>query len=259
MSAPATPIATGRRQDLVSKVGRRLAVWFPTKMVAPRDPTPIVSFTFDDIPDSAIVNGAAALERHGVRGTFYIADGLCGTRSADWTCATLEEVAGLMARGHEIAAHTCNHPDMQDLDARTVQSELDRNAAALQGLRPGSLVGRNFAYPYGSTGLSQKRIVERRYRSARGTQQGLNRGRMDLGLLKAMRLYDHLLDAAAIDRLFAETVATRGWLIFYTHDVAERPSEHGCTPGLMETALAAAARHACPVMTVDAALDRLLG
>ncbi|MCK5746536.1 MAG: polysaccharide deacetylase, partial [Oricola sp.] len=30
---------------------------------------PIVSFTFDDVPDSALFEGAAILEKHGVRGT----------------------------------------------------------------------------------------------------------------------------------------------------------------------------------------------
>ena len=259
MSQPASTIAEGRRQDIVSKIGRRLAVWLPSKTLTPRHPTPIVSFTFDDIPQSAGTNGAAALERHGARGTFYIADKLCGTRATQWTCATLDEVADLAARGHEIAAHTSSHPDIQSLDAAGVAHELERNAAALDGLRPGGTAQGNFAYPYGSTGLTQKRLVERHYRSARGTQQGVNHGRIDLGLLKAVRLYDHLLDDAAVDRLLAETVALRGWLIFYTHDVVDRPSEHGCTPRLIDMALATARRRDCPVLTVDAALDRLSG
>ncbi|MCB8835211.1 polysaccharide deacetylase family protein, partial [Escherichia coli] len=39
---------------------------------------PVVSFTFDDVPDTALTNGARILEDHGVRGTFYIAGSLEG-------------------------------------------------------------------------------------------------------------------------------------------------------------------------------------
>ncbi len=44
-----------------------------------RNAAPLVSFTFDDVPASAYVNGAAILERYGMRGTFYIAAGIGGT------------------------------------------------------------------------------------------------------------------------------------------------------------------------------------
>jgi peptidoglycan/xylan/chitin deacetylase (PgdA/CDA1 family) len=37
---------------------------------------PIVSFTFDDAPDSAAGEGAELLEKHGGRGTFYLAGSL---------------------------------------------------------------------------------------------------------------------------------------------------------------------------------------
>lgn len=39
---------------------------------------PLVSFTFDDVPDSALGAGAAVLEKYEARGTFYIAGGLAG-------------------------------------------------------------------------------------------------------------------------------------------------------------------------------------
>ncbi|URK86924.1 polysaccharide deacetylase family protein [Rhizobium sp. RCAM05350] len=44
---------------------------------------PIVSFTFDDVPDTALTNGAAILEKYGVHGTFYIAGGLEGRIEPD--------------------------------------------------------------------------------------------------------------------------------------------------------------------------------
>ena len=64
---------------------------------------------------------------------------------------------------------------------------------------------------------------------------------------------------STLERLVAETVASSGWLIFYTHDVDTAPTSQGCSPRLLDTALRAARRQGVDVMTVDAALDRLTG
>ena len=252
--APPAAMVEGRRHDLPSKLARKLAILWPARRVPLRGGA-VLSFTFDDIPDTAAQAGAATLERHGARGTFYVAGGLCGRRHRSWTFADGPAIADLAARGHEIACHTFAHPDMQRLTRREVEADLDRNAAFLATL---GLAPRNFAYPYGSTASAQKGAVQRRFRAARGTQEGFNGPRADLGLLRAFRLYDHLRDGPAVDRLVAEAVARGAWLIFYAHDVEASPSEHGCTPGLLDGALLSAARHAVPVLTVDAALDRLL-
>jgi len=51
-----------------------------------------------------------------------------------------------------------------------------------------------------------------------------------------------------------ETRDRNGWLIFYTHDVAERASWIGCSPGLLRTAVEAAAAHGMQCLTVRDAL-----
>lgn len=250
--APLAAISEGRRQDLPSKLARKLAVFWPARRRRWTGGA-AVTFTFDDIPDSAAQAGATILERHGARGTFYVSGGLCGLRHLSWTYADAPAIRDVAARGHEIACHTFTHPDLQRLASRDVEADLDRSTDFLAAL---DVAPRNFAYPYGSTGPGQKRVVQRRFRSARGTQEGFNGPRVDLGLLRAFRLYDHLRDAPAVDRLVADAAVRGAWLIFYTHDVASSPSEHGCTPDLLDAALVSAARHAIPVLTVDAALDR---
>ena len=42
----------------------------------------MVSFTFDDLPKSAVTTGAGMLEAHGARGTFYVSGGLVGAARA---------------------------------------------------------------------------------------------------------------------------------------------------------------------------------
>jgi hypothetical protein len=56
------------RQELLCSLHRR--------SVSLENRGPIVSFSFEDFPRSAAANGAAVLERFGVRGTYYAAMGL---------------------------------------------------------------------------------------------------------------------------------------------------------------------------------------
>jgi hypothetical protein len=77
-----------------------------------------------------------------------------------------------------------------------------------------------------------------------------------LQFLRSTPLIDKDIDRAGIDRVFDEAVATNGWLIFYTHDVADNPSPWGCTPGLLQYALDAAKRRNLPMVSVAEALRR---
>ncbi len=89
-----------------------------SKPFAMRNTAPLVSFTFDDVPDSAYTNGAAVLEQHGVRGTFYIATGTLGAADSHWRVIGRDQVRALHERGHEIGCHTFSHVGVDRLDAR---------------------------------------------------------------------------------------------------------------------------------------------
>src|ERR1700716_4257923 len=83
-------------------VSRRLASYVVTKSMQACNPRPLVSFTFDDIPESAFVHGARVLEENGARGTFYISGGLCGTTDASRRLISAPDCVELHRRGHEI-------------------------------------------------------------------------------------------------------------------------------------------------------------
>lgn len=246
----------GRRQDILSRVSRRIAEFDRAKSAVMRNPRPIVSFTFDDIPDSALENGARALSRHGVRGTFYVAGGICGTEAFGWRFAAAESLKRLVDEGHEIGCHTFSHPDVQTLDRAALARELEANRAFFARLH-GRIRLDNFAYPYGSVGLRQKRAVQERFLSCRSVREGINAGRVDLGFLKAVRLYDGMLTPRAVDALVAKTVRRDGWLVFYTHDVADPPSDQGTSTGLLDHAIRSAKRLGCEVLSVREALGRI--
>lgn len=219
--------------------------------------TALVSFTFDDAPACACTTGAAMLDDHGAKGTYYISGGLIGQRDRYWTVADDAEIAALHAGGHEIGSHTYGHAFVPGLGRAAIVEESRRNRGRLQATVPG-LPLESFAFPYGFGSVTAKRTLAGLYRSSRGIVPGLNVGRTDLQFLRANPLMEVWTDPARIAGLMDAALARRAWLIFYGHDVVDRPSPYGCTPGLLEAALRLAADRGIPCVTVAEGLRRAL-
>jgi hypothetical protein len=83
---------------------------------------------------------------------------------------------------------------------------------------------------------------------------GINSGTVDLQFLRATPLIDSRIGRDAIERAFEEAQTNNGWLIFYTHDVADEPSPYGCSPALLTYALEVASRRKIPVRNMAEAL-----
>jgi peptidoglycan/xylan/chitin deacetylase (PgdA/CDA1 family) len=225
-------------RQLSSGLSRKAARHYCSKPFRMTNRVPLASFTFDDVPDSAYANGASILSRHGVRGTFYIAAGTCGSRGEHWNVITREQVRCLHLEGHEIGCHTHSHADVETLDAAGLERECRDNEALLRQIC-GPLRLSNFCYPFGRVSLPRKLQLQRRFQSCRGVYQGVNSGTVDLALLRVIELYDRTLTPEKLERVLSEAVSSNGWVIFYTHDVADPPSWIGCSPALMSAVVQA--------------------
>ena len=214
----------------------------------------VVSFTFDDAPASACEAGAQALERHGVRGTFYVAGGLTDQHEEGKPCHTLAHLRQLLQAGHELGCHSYSHVRCDLLNQRGLVQELDRNAQFLGDLGV-DIRALNFAYPFGAFAFGAKRICSARFRSSRITGGGLHTGQADLNALKTHRLYDVAVDADSYETLLARAADQRGWLIINTHDIENPASRFGYTPERLEQAISAALAAGCKVLPVNAAID----
>jgi hypothetical protein len=100
----------------------------------------------------------------------------------------------------------------------------------------------------------RKGQLKKIFQSSRGIIPGANSGVVDLQFLRATPLINRDIDADGVDRMFDEAVASNGWLIFYSHDVATEPSPYGCTPSLLRHALDAASRRNIEILSVADAL-----
>jgi peptidoglycan/xylan/chitin deacetylase (PgdA/CDA1 family) len=236
-----------------AKVSHRLATHLRVESVPLRNTTPMVSFTFDDIPRSAATTGARILQDHGARGTFYVSGGLVGTTSPNWAVVEAQDIVALHRQGHEIGCHTFSHQRACDLDAQSLAEEIERNRDYLRTLDATITVG-NFAYPFGYGSFMRKHQLKNEFTSCRSIVPGVNSGAVDLQFLRAMPLIDRRIDRDGIERAFDQAQNDNGWLIFYSHDVADRPSPYGCSPALMNHALEAASRRKIPVLNMAEAL-----
>jgi peptidoglycan/xylan/chitin deacetylase (PgdA/CDA1 family) len=237
-----------------ARFSHRMAMHLRVEPFRLRNETPMVSFTFDDVPKSAATVGAAILEAHDAHGTFYVIGSQVGTSSPLWDMVDGEDVVALHRRGHEIACHTFSHRRACDLDAETLNAEIARNQEYLRSL-DASIRIENFAYPFGYGSFVRKRQLKTVFKSCRSIVPGVNSGTVDLQFLRATPLIDRRIGHDGIERAFDEAQTDNGWLIFYTHDVADEPSPYGCSPALLNEALEAASRRKIPVLNMAEALQ----
>lgn len=238
---------------LPERISHKLARSFPSRRVDFVPTRPIVSFTFDDVPLSARENGAAVLERHGVRGTFFAAGGIAGGDHDGQRMLDADDYRDLVSRGHEIGHHTFSHRTPWTLGLGYA-GDLVRNdifLAPIVGSAP-----RNFAFPYGRSSPRARSLVGRRFRSSRGVESGINRQASDLDLLRAVGIEGHMR-LEQLTPWIDDLVRASGWLVFLTHDVQDHPSPYGTTPDILDALVTQSLSIGAEVLTVDAALDRL--
>ncbi len=242
--------------SLLSRLRHRMAAHLPVAPFNATSDVPAVSFTFDDVPVSAATEGARLMEEAGARGTYYVAGGLMGQQDDHWQVMNADGVVDLHARGHEIGCHSHGHKRADEISVAEFADDLARNHALLKAVEP-SLPLENFAYPYGYANMAWKRCLKNRFTSSRSIRPRINHGATDAHYLYSLPLVNREITEGQIDRAFEETARRKGWLIFYSHDVAVGPSDYGCSPRLLRHALKAAQGFGVKVETVKAAMTRI--
>src|SRR5262249_47331245 len=155
--------------------------------------------------------------------------------------------------GHEIGCHTFSHKRVSTLNAKELKKEIDLNAEFVARHLPNTVL-HTFAYPFGDVSFSATLELQRIFASCRSIQFGLNSNNADLGRLRAVRLYDGVIDHNRVSTLIQQTIETYAWLIFYTHDVDEQPSSFGCRPRLFEYAVKTAVSLNAKVLPIYSAV-----
>jgi peptidoglycan/xylan/chitin deacetylase (PgdA/CDA1 family) len=217
---------------------------------------PVISFTFDDFPRSALLTGGDILSRFGFAGSYYVSLGLMGRQEPSGQMFVIDDLAMVLERGHELGCHTFSHCHSWETDTETFEDSIAKNCEALNRLLPEAEF-RTFSYPISPPRPLTKAKIGKRFECCRGGGQILNSGVVDLNQLSAYFLEKSRHDIQGVKYLVDDNRRVGGWLIFATHDIAERPTPYGCTPQFFEEIVHYSLRSGALIMPVIKALEAI--
>lgn len=212
---------------LSTRVSRRLVRYQHISKLNIKTERPVVSFTFDDCPKSVVENAFPLLEKQNWKSTLYIAMGLCDTTNHLGLHMSKNDVESAHRKGHEIGNHTFSHLDARAVNQEDFLADVLKNEAAFRDI--GIPQSSTFAYPYGEITSETKKRLSGMFDLSRGIHAPRSTQQYDLNQAASQRLYSGHDFEACIHALKAFQ-KDPGWLIIFTHDVRENPSQYGCTP-----------------------------
>lgn len=236
---------------------RSLAAAFFRRPVQIRNPAPLISFTFDDFPRSALWTGGAILERHGLGGTYYVSLGLMDQQSPTGTMFTTADLNPLLERGHELGCHTFDHFDAWETHPKIFEESVIANRRALDKILPRHAF-KTHSYPIMCPRPGTKRRAGNYFACCRGGGQTFNGTVADLNNLSAYFIERSWGDFTSIEEVIDRNRLARGWLIFATHDVSESPTPYGCTPGYFEDTVKCALESGSRILPVADACEAVM-
>jgi glycosyltransferase involved in cell wall biosynthesis/peptidoglycan/xylan/chitin deacetylase (PgdA/CDA1 family) len=219
-------------------------------------PQPLISFTFDDFPRSALLVGGAILNRFNLAGTYYASLGLAGQNTESGPIFQSDDLPTLFKQGHELGCHTFSHCDSWETDTGTFEQSVIENRKALSRSFPGTEF-ESFAYPISLPRPLTKARIADYFQCCRGGGQTFNAGKIDLNQLSAYFLEKSRGDFVAVRNLIDRNRLASGWLVFATHDISDDPTAFGCTPEFFERVVEYAVKSGANILPVAQAMEVL--
>lgn len=219
---------------------------------------PIISFTFDDFPQSALKIGGSILKSRGLLGTYYASLGMMDMETSPvGTIFTRSDLLETFHQGHELGCHTFDHLNAWETTAPAFENSILENSKTLQRLLPEACF-KTFSYPKTDPHPRVKRRIGSRFQCCRGGGQTFNRERVDLNNLKSFFLEQSAGDFDVVKDIIDRNAIAVGWLIFATHDICDRPTRFGCTGEFFKSTVEYSIKSGSQVLPVGTALDLLM-
>lgn len=225
--------------------------------LAIKSDSPLISFTFDDFPRSALFTGGQILNRCGLVGTYYVSLGLAGAETPTGTMFVHDDLRIALEEGHELGCHTYPHCHSWQTDPSAFEQAVTDNQRALSKVLPEARF-ETFSYPISPPRPLSKQKIARHFLCCRGSGQTFNSGMADLNQLSAFFLEQSRDSLPTVKDMIDRNAQARGWLIFATHDVAEQPTRYGCTPQFFTAVVEYAIHSGAKIMPVASAVRELM-
>ncbi len=236
------------------RINRRLTPYRARRLTNVKLERPIVSFSFDDCPKSAIDNALPALEAQTWRGTVYLACGLFNITNHLGLHMSAQDAQAIARNGHEIGDHTFSHFDALNRSKDIFQADINRNQEAFDTI--GLPKAKTFAYPYGQTYGALKTALGQTFTGLRGIAPQTHNKRVDLNQIGSYPLFSGS-DQTRLIKAIANLEHTSGWLTIFTHDVRDNPSAWGCTQNDLDRVIKAVQAIDAQVLPVADAITLL--
>ena len=236
---------------------RRAARWLGRRTCRLQAASPLISFTFDDFPRSALYQAGSILREHGFSGTYYTSFGLMGRLEPTGEIFSPFDLDEFVRQGHEMGCHTFDHYDSWKTAPAEFEASILRNRQHLAASLPRATFT-SLSYPISWPRPQTKRRMVKYFDCARGGGQKCNAGIVDLNYLQAFFIEQCHGDFNQIQQAIADNAAAKGWLIFATHDVCASPTRFGCTPEFFRRVVDCAAGSGAAILPVNQALRRWL-
>jgi len=233
-----------------------LARWFGQNNRLIQPSSPLVSFSFDDFPRSALMQGGAILGEYGFAATYFACFGLMGRQTPTGEIFSRDDLPELQRHRHELACHTFDHCDAWGTAPADFEASCLRNQRWVARELPAANLT-SLSYPISWPRPQTKRRVAKFYQCARGGGQTMNIGKTDVNYLKAFFLEQSRDDMDAIKRTVDQNARLGGWLILATHDVSNSPTRFGCTPEFFKRVVEHVLRSGATVLPVGQAFMRI--
>ena len=221
-----------------------------------KNDVPLISFTFDDFPRSALLTGGAVLKRYGIAGTYYASLGLMDLDTPTGRIFSRGDLTKLLDDGHELGCHTFNHSHAGETNYRVFEDAILENRQMLMSICPGAQL-RTLSYPITGPRPLVKKVSAMHFACCRAGGQTGNFRTVDLNALRAHFLEQSRHNPQIAKTLIDQNQRGRSWLIFVTHDVCETPTRFGCTPGFFEEIVQYAYVSGALILPVAKALDTI--
>ena len=244
------------RTKIQSRCQRSAARYLSRRPLLIESATPLVSFTFDDFPRSALLVGGTILNRFGLTGTFYASFGLMGQTAPTGPIFVRQDLDVLLEHGHELGCHTFDHCHSWETNTDLFEQSIVRNEKARREIIPGVRF-KTFSYPISPPRPLTKQRAADHFAGCRGGGQTLNVGLTDSTYLAAYFLEKSRDDPEAVNRVIEQNRRACGWLILATHDISPDPTPYGCTPEFFEGIVRSAVSSGARIVPVGEALEAL--
>lgn len=243
---------------LQGKYRRVLSATLHCRLITMRNIVPLISFSFDDFPQSALETGGDILSAYGAKGTYYVSLNLLGRDTPTGRICSSKQVAAVWEQGHELGCHTFDHVDAWETEPSSFEESVLANRRTLKHLVPG-VEFVTMSYPISNPRPATKERMGRRFAACRGGGQELNVGRLDLNYVRAFFLEQARDSPEVVWNLIEKNRTERGWLVFATHDISLQPTRFGCTPDFFAEVVRRATASGATIVPVGQALSLVRG